>query len=141
MHSISQIFDWDNKCFFKLWFFTVAMMTLCLLVGCNPLSEKQITGHYIRSNSGVSDSILIDTNGAFKQDVTFTNGSNWSINGSWKIINQVIQLDKCYLTFDDEKQTAIIPPQIVYMCTFSFEDGKLVRTELQPPWIKASETK
>jgi hypothetical protein len=118
------------------WVFAVSMISGCFLIGCSPPNQTQIAGRYFRSYQGVTDAFYLDSNGTFKQDVVFTNGSNWSLSGSWKVINRVIQLDKCYLTFDDEKQSIIIPPQIVYICTFSFDGGKLIRTEVQPPWVK-----
>jgi hypothetical protein len=122
-------------------FIAAAMVSVSLLFGCSPPNQSQIAGSYVRYNQGVTDTILLDGNGTFKQDIIYTNGGSWSSIGSWKIINRVIRLDKCYLTFDDEKQSIIIPPQIVYMCTFSFDSEKLIRTELQPPWVKTSPTK
>lgn len=112
------------------------LFAFCILIGCSPLAPKDVVGSYARSCLGVTDLITLETNGSFTQSVTFTNGEAWSCNGSWEIINQVIQLDKCYLTFNDEKQSIIIPPQTVYSCTFIISHGGLVRTELQPPWVK-----
>jgi hypothetical protein len=133
-----------KACHFKAgllsWFFAATMISNFLLVGCDPPTQTQLVGRYVRFHLGVTDSILLNGSGTFKQDVTFTNGETWSSSGSWKMTNRVIQLDKCYLTFDDEKQSIIIPPQVVYSCTFSVSAGKLMRTELQPPWSKTNLT-
>ena len=124
-----------NKYHFNIWLF-MAGTAVFFIFGCSPLDQKQVSGHYIRSCFGVNDSIFLNTNGLFEQIVIYTNGESWQINGSWKIINKVIQLDKCYLTFDDEKQKVIMPPLAVYSCTFSLDNRKLNRSALQPAWDK-----
>ena len=122
---------------FNLYSFVAVMSVACVLIGCEPLNQNEIAGSYVRTQLGITDSISIESNGTFTQNVVLTNGRIWSASGTWVIINRVVQLDKCYLTFDSEKQATIIPPQVVYSCTFSFEGRKLIRSELQPPWIKA----
>jgi hypothetical protein len=107
-----------------------------LAFGCDIQSQDQVDGNYARVYLGVKDSIILNKDGTFNQVITATNGASWSLNGSWKIIHRVIQLDKCYLSFDDEKQRIIIPPETVYACIFSFSGKNLMRTELQPIWIK-----
>lgn len=125
-----------NKYHFNPVLIVVVAIVTWLLSGCGPLNQKKVAGYYVRSCLGVTDSISLDSNGTFEQKVIGTNGKVWTISGSWKIINQIIQLDKCFLSYDDEKQAVIIPPEIVYSCTFSLKGARLIRTELQPPWVK-----
>jgi hypothetical protein len=130
----------------KIYRFNPLQLSFALLVtlslsGCRPLSETGTAGLYVRNLLGVTDSINLETNGFFVQKVVFTNGAAWSCSGSWTLINRVAQLDKCYLSFDDERESIIIPPQTVYSCAFTVDGRELVRTKLQPPWIKVGVTK
>lgn len=115
------------------WSFAFVLMA-AFLSGCGPLDQKRIAGRYTRRHMGITDSLLLNQDGTFQQSIGDGNGATWNISGSWKVINRVIQLDKCYLSFDDEKQINIVPPMIVYSCTFSISGDDLIRTKLQPPW-------
>jgi hypothetical protein len=115
---------------------TFVLATAYLWVGCGPYNADQVAGRYVRNYRGVIDSISIDINGRFRQDIIYTNGGQWFITGSWKVINRAIQFNEFYLSYDDEKNETRMPPLRVYSCVFVVNRYELTRTTLQPNWIK-----
>ena len=74
--------------------------------------------------------------GTFEQEAKYSNDNTWKMDGSWTLTNQLIRLDKCYLTYDGEKQMVNIPPKLVGLCSFSWEGNAISRSELEPLWKK-----
>ena len=110
---------------------------LCLICfGCRPPTQAEVVGTYTRSYRGVSDTLLLNPDGTFRQNVIYTNGGTWSTSGSWKLKYRALQLDRYYMTFDDEKGTIITPPRDTSMFTFLIQNGALSKSKLQPPWLR-----
>jgi hypothetical protein len=78
-----------------------------LLLDCAP-SRAQVVGTYARTYRGMSEQMSFNEDGTFKQAIRYPDGAAWSSRGAWKLVNRVVQLDKCYLTFDDEHQMILI---------------------------------
>ena len=117
------------------WLAIIAGVLAGWLSACSPPTQSGVVGTYSRKYQGITDSITLAADGSFTQTVQAANG-NWSTNGSWKLKVRVVELDICYLSYDDEKRANNIPPQVVYSCAFGVEGDSLERTVLQPRWIK-----
>jgi hypothetical protein len=126
------------KCPNAIFFATVLIFAL----GCNGPNKDTIAGYYCRTNNSLIDCITLNTDYTFQQTITSTNNQTWSAQGKWEFRGSVIELDKCYLSYDDEKQSNIVPPTVVYTCNFSFtRDYDLERSVMQPHWKKTSAQK
>ena len=113
-----------------------------LLSGCGPDSPNggnPIDGKYVRVRFGVSDTIVINADGSFRQDVTYTNGSAWSTNGTWQVNNRAVSLFGSYQSYDGEKQAVIIPPREIGGRIFVIEKDTLFGQEVEPPWIRTKD--
>jgi len=113
-----------------------------LLSGCGPDAPNggnPIDGKYVRVRSGVSDTIVINGDGSFRQDVTYTNGGAWTKTGTWQVNCRAVHLFDCYQSFDGEKQAIIIPPRMIGNYTFVMNKNTLYGQELEPPWIRTKE--
>lgn len=117
---------------------TVILLSFCSLCGCKRITSQDIAGAYVRVGSGVTDSLMLNTNGSFQENVTFTNGGKWSVSGQWKFDYQIIELDKCYAAFDFEHKTIIIPPELVVMQRLWVEKNKLIKNTYEPIWMRQS---
>jgi len=112
-----------------------AALLMLLSPGCKPASKSDVAGVYLRAGSGISDTLILKIDGTFKQTVTYTNGNNWSRDGSWEVKWQVAQLDDWYEAFDFEHKRLILPPTLGG-CNLLIERGRLVKSEYEPKYIK-----
>ena len=114
----------------------LTLVLVGLIVGCKP-TTKDVEGVYKRSDQTITEVLTLKHDGKFQLTVKYADGRSWLIEDSWSLIERVIRLDKCYLTYDFEKEKIIDPPKLVYMATFLWEDGRLYENELyKHPFIK-----
>jgi hypothetical protein len=100
------------------------------------VSSFDVAGVYLRTGSGVRDTLVLNTNGHFQQYVTYTNGGKWAVTGMWTFKYEVVDLDRCYAAFDFEHKTIIIPPELLAMQTLWVEKNKLMKNQYEPMWIR-----
>jgi hypothetical protein len=118
----------------RLW--KTAFVAIICLCGCRPPSNADFVGTYDRGVGSAKESFSIYSNGTFKQTIDYADGRSWLTNGTWSIHYKVIQLDRCFELYDDEKQTVMEPPRVTYSFTLEKSGHTLSRSDLQPSWEK-----
>ena len=124
-----------------LWLcFFVLISPAVLLEGCKRITSADISGIYRRSNDGVIDTVVLETNGTFQQTITSASGGPWIKSGSWKFGGQVVEFSEFYeaFTYDTVKRHAVIviPPESGASEVLWVEEGKLLKNSVEPIWLK-----
>ncbi len=119
---------------------SVCMGLIILFSGCKPVTTKDISGVYIRSSGGVLDKLVLNENGIFQQTISFTNGDQWSKNGSWLFEREIVKFDGFLSAFDvhpfEHRAFAVIPPKALFDQILWVEKGVLLKDSEQPIWVK-----
>ena len=115
-----------------------------MLTACRPPTSTDVSGIYIRSSQGVSDTLRLNADMTFEQTITFTNGGHWSLNGGWVMDGELVKFSGFLEAFDVDsllhKAHTVIPPKSFANGILSVEKGRLVRESEQPAWIKVDQT-
>jgi len=122
-------------------FFGLLTVLSCLLYGCGRLTIADLAGSYVRTGGGIKDVLTLYTNGSFAQLVSYTNGSNWSISGTWTIGGEVVELSMFYSAFDFEHKSIKVPPEYLAIQPLFIEKLldrkiKLKVNDYEPIWVR-----
>ena len=113
---------------------------LIFIAGCSRNRSNEICGTYSFFNDGVTDTLTLYTNGTFLQIVNYTNGQNWTLNGSWELHSENIQFDKFFSVFDLDpikgKIIMVTPPVRCSLENLWVEKGRLLKDPAFPIWNK-----
>lgn len=120
----------------KLAILCIIVIIVCFICSPGP-SVSDVSGTYNRIYMGVSESLTLNTNGAFVQKVVYPDGASWSTNGKWQLINSAAILDSYYVFWDMEKNTLITPPNPVSYIAFEAKRRVLSR-EFEPDLQKVN---
>lgn len=101
-----------------------------LIFGCKPTNKSDLVGVYARNYLGVNETITINSNGTFKQNITYPDGQTWTLDDVWSQLPRGVQLERFYRTFDIEKNAIITPPDLGYAANFIKEGEKLSHSDI-----------
>ena len=119
---------------FSYGYVSLPVFCLCATLGCKPARETDIAGQYTRQGQGITDSLFLSPDSYFTQYIRYTNGTDWSITGAWKLKFQVIEFDRFFSVFDFENNSVAIPPKLVAIQTLRVEKNKLIKNDYEPAW-------
>ena len=100
---------------------------ILILCGCDRVTPANITGSYTRTAPGLSENLLVKTDGTFEQTVTFTDGEKFTVEDTWTNEYRQVSLKRFYVTFDVETGKTIRPPELRYAVNLEFGQDTLVK--------------
>ena len=106
------------------------LILVCIFVsGCGDTKKVDVLGKYVRSGSGVDETLFIREDGTFTQYIYCSDGKTWEMTNKWELLPRGIKFEQFYTTYDVEKSRSIIPPQLGYARIAFYKSGTLILSD------------
>jgi hypothetical protein len=106
------------------------LFAMCFLAwiatGCGQVAPSAVVGSYVRTASGVKETLLLKQDGTFNQVVEDASGKTFTLTDSWTNEYKRVCFHRFYFTFEVATGKLIQPPALRSMAYLRWEKDVLV---------------